>query len=1044
VLILRVLATAVAAALLAAVPASAARPDFDARGPAAAAADRTIASPSGALTGPSAGAPAEIARGYLRRERGSLGLDAADVGALDLQRAVPLGPDAVNLHFADEQEGVPLFGADLRVAVDGDGRVLSVTGAPAHDAAAPTLDPEVSAAGAVAAARADAGLHGTAGAPHPVGGPRRETRFDDGTTARLVRFPWGDASVVAWRVLLADADAGVLSDVVVDGRFGSVLYRHSLVDEATGFTFPSWPGNGVGGTQVDEDFTPWLTDATRLLGNNTHVWTDLDADEVAQASEEVPPSSGADYHYPIAEVDSPGHACISGFGCTWDSRVPDSWRANLLQDATQVFSLVNRMHDWMLQPAIGFTEAAGNFQTVNFSGEGKGGDAVRALASYGADTAGGLPASTYRNNANMETPPDGQAPTMRMYLWTSPPQIDVHGGVDPEVVLHEYTHGLSNRLVIDADGVSTLNGPQSGAMGEGWSDWYALDYSVAHGYETENPAQPGSLGQSPLIRIIRTQPPDCPVGVSDPRCPGTPGAGPGGYTYGDFGRLRPRGPEVHDDGEIWTETLWDLRARLETDLGAGTGAQRARALVTRAMQLSVSNPTFLDMRNAILRADASFFGGADTDAIWEVFAGRGMGYFASADNSGDTTPVEDFSLPPAGTGTLSGRVTAGGVPAAGVAVAVDSGRTAVTGADGRYSLELPAGTYPRVTFGPSGGMDRVTVRSVDVPLNGTKTLDASTRTDWLSSGSGATIVSSPPGDFGPYGAGPREAIDQRPDTAWAGPGPDLPSALGPKALTLQLARAVDVDELTIDTTPDFRVNESWAIAGYRIETSADGVTYATAASGTFAPGDVGAVKRVPLDAGVARGVRFLRLVVLSTQGPFAESEGYMAVTEISAYGSPAPAPGPAPSPGAGTSTGTAPAPPPPGEPAPQTAAPLVPAPAPAGPVVAAAPPRATLRMDRTPSLRSVRRHGLPLRVRCTSACRARVVLRLPFARDMVAGVAQRRLGAGRSATLRVRLRPGAARRLAGRRSAKARVTVRLTGRDGGGTRTLTRVVRLHR
>ncbi len=28
-------------------------------------------------------------------------------------------------------------------------------------------------------------------------------------------------------------------------------------------------------------------------------------------------------------------------------------------------------------------------------------------------------------------------------------------------------------------GFPALSGPQSGAMGEGWSDWYALDFVVA-------------------------------------------------------------------------------------------------------------------------------------------------------------------------------------------------------------------------------------------------------------------------------------------------------------------------------------------------------------------------------------------------------------------------------------------------------------------------------------------------------------------------------------------------------------------------------------
>jgi hypothetical protein len=90
----------------------------------------------------------------------------------------------------------------------------------------------------------------------------------------------------------------------------------------------------------------------------------------------------------------------------------------------------------------------------------------------------------------MSTPPDGTPPTMQMYLQPIPndptdPYIPSDTGSEASSVYHEYTHGLSNRLVIDADGVSTLNGPQSGAMGEAWSDWYAYDYLESVGLEKD-------------------------------------------------------------------------------------------------------------------------------------------------------------------------------------------------------------------------------------------------------------------------------------------------------------------------------------------------------------------------------------------------------------------------------------------------------------------------------------------------------------------------------------------------------------------------------
>jgi len=49
------------------------------------------------------------------------------------------------------------------------------------------------------------------------------------------------------------------------------------------------------------------------------------------------------------------------------------------------------------------------------------------------------------NNAAFSTPPDGQPGRMMMYIWDySTPKRD--SSFDTGVVIHEYTHGLSNRL----------------------------------------------------------------------------------------------------------------------------------------------------------------------------------------------------------------------------------------------------------------------------------------------------------------------------------------------------------------------------------------------------------------------------------------------------------------------------------------------------------------------------------------------------------------------------------------------------------------------
>src|SRR5262249_19055251 len=111
----------------------------------------------------------------------------------------------------------------------------------------------------------------------------------------------------------------------------------------------------------------------------------------------------------------------------------------------------NWYHDRLYQ--LGFTEAAGNFQSNNFGRGGLGNDAVQADAQDGSGT----------DNANFSTPPDGAPGRMQMYLFTGPsPRGD--GEFDAEVVFHEHSHGLSWRLV---GGGQQLGDNQSDGMGGG-------------------------------------------------------------------------------------------------------------------------------------------------------------------------------------------------------------------------------------------------------------------------------------------------------------------------------------------------------------------------------------------------------------------------------------------------------------------------------------------------------------------------------------------------------------------------------------------------
>ena len=62
--------------------------------------------------------------------------------------------------------------------------------------------------------------------------------------------------------------------------------------------------------------------------------------------------------------------------------------------------------------------------------------------------------------------------TLHRYIWTNTQPVR-DCSFEAGVVIHEYTHGLSNRLTGGPRNSGCLNLLESGGMGEGWSDFYA-------------------------------------------------------------------------------------------------------------------------------------------------------------------------------------------------------------------------------------------------------------------------------------------------------------------------------------------------------------------------------------------------------------------------------------------------------------------------------------------------------------------------------------------------------------------------------------------
>ncbi len=349
------------------------------------------------------------------------------------------------------------------------------------------------------------------------------------------------------------------------------------------------------------------------------------------------PSGGAnlDFNSPFNDTQAP-------------STYLDAATANL-------FYTNNILHDIHYQ--YGFDEASGNFQVNNYGNGGVGNDAVNANAQAGAN----LPPGPFtRNNAFMATPPDGFSPIMAMFEWNI--NFSTFRPINPArdsdfengIIIHEFGHGVSNRLTDRSGNADGLQAIQSGGMGEGWSDWWALMFTQ-QASDVAGDARPiGNYVQDQLASGpgIRRFPYSFDLAVSP-------------LTFTAFNADPTR--EVHNTGELWSQALWDMNWLLingintpdcdgnttpgygfDPDLYNGTGGNNlALQLVMDGLKLQPANPSFTQSRDAILQADIANNGGANSRAIWTAFARRGLGFSADAGPDGNTVNITTaFDLPP--------------------------------------------------------------------------------------------------------------------------------------------------------------------------------------------------------------------------------------------------------------------------------------------------------------------------------------------------------------------------------------------------------------
>ena len=140
-----------------------------------------------------------------------------------------------------------------------------------------------------------------------------------------------------------------------------------------------------------------------------------------------------------AQQDLSGTSATTGFADTSTAAIPSlifdraidpaaspTTYSNIRAGMDNLFYWNNIMHDISYQ--YGFDEAAGNFQAANLGRGGLGNDYVNAFAEDGA----GL------NNADFQTPPDGENPRMRMFQWNTAVTTRFHVNT-PAPIAIDYT-----------------------------------------------------------------------------------------------------------------------------------------------------------------------------------------------------------------------------------------------------------------------------------------------------------------------------------------------------------------------------------------------------------------------------------------------------------------------------------------------------------------------------------------------------------------------------------------------------------------------------
>lgn len=652
---------------------------------------------SALLTSPRGGSPTEALRSFIRTRNELFGIDAADAANLDLlSEQVDDVRGLTFVRLGQKIDGIAVFQGELTAGLNRQNQIFRVINdlAPLRSASVFSKD-----FGDASTALRNAALHvgisiGNASirsVSDESGSIRLRTEnngFDADPIAERFYFPLpGSTLRPTWRFLISTK--GVAYYVVVDAVSGDLMWRKRLTEYQSQPASFNVYGNSSGFTRTADSPTPgtpgcsapgcpqpamierqtftligneppytfnnlgWIPDGeNRTIGNNAEAGIDRDGTQGIDPNGWAFGSPDRSFVYaynPSPGLPPPGEAPVP----TTQTYPPSQFQQG---SVTHAFYAVNRWHDETYR--LGFTEASRNFQVDNFGRGGAGNDSISVEVQDGSGT----------NGANFSTPADGSRPRLQLFVWTGTnPARD--GALDSQIVIHELTHGLSNRLIGNAAGLSSN---MSRSLGEGWSDFFALamlaepaddkcgnypigTYSIQNVIAGSEVLQYYGLRRFPYARRACTGPNGRP---HNPLTFRYINSGCGlliGTQTSNPNSAYPRGPlgsgncdQVLNAGEIWASALWEVRGQLIDTRGDEDGNRRSLQYVTDGMKLSPLNPTMLQGRDAMIVA-AQAAAPEDVCPIWRGFAIRGFGVSASIQNAGsgsnNTVVTEAFDVP---------------------------------------------------------------------------------------------------------------------------------------------------------------------------------------------------------------------------------------------------------------------------------------------------------------------------------------------------------------------------------------------------------------